>query len=360
MPGGTETPVSGRPYAGAPWQLVALEPFEAEIPAVEEIPTLEVTAPEAEVAPVKAAPSPPEAAAPQSADEVTARLVDEVRSLPSKIELPSRLFSLVADRLGITKGALMLFDHGREVYAPWAFVGYDPTTHRRLRIPGPTVEATAAVANREPMAVTDAAGLAQFQQFFSTREFGGIEHLLLAPLSTGGKLHAFFLVTEATPPFEPEALLGCLGRVAAAAAPAVQEVRERLPGALLPQASPAEAEAAIDRQLAASVAAGSHYLVFQVSLADWEGRLLATLRNLDPFRLEQDLRAVVSNFVSGAGVAVHLGGARFIAAVRGLAAADLDLFSHQLAALLGTLFGELEPSPADVVLGEPRPFPPEQ
>ena len=78
---------------------------------------------------------------------------------------------------------------------------------------------------------------------------------------------------------------------------------------------------------------------------------------LDPFRLEEDLRGVVAAFAADIGRAVHLGRLRFLVAVRDLATADTDLFVHQLATLLATLFHATGFEPADVEAGPARAFP---
>jgi hypothetical protein len=54
---------------------------------------------------------------------------------------------------------------------------------------------------------------------------------------------------------------------------------------------------------------------------------------------------------------VHLGRLRFLVAVRDLSATDTDLFVHQLASLLGTLFHATAFEPADAQVGAARTFP---
>jgi hypothetical protein len=77
----------------------------------------------------------------------------------------------------------------------------------------------------------------------------------------------------------------------------------------------------------------------------------------DPFRLEEDLRSVVSGFTADLGRAVHLGRLRFLVAVRDLSVADTDLFVHQLASLLGSLFHATSFEPTDAEVGTARTFP---
>ncbi len=77
----------------------------------------------------------------------------------------------------------------------------------------------------------------------------------------------------------------------------------------------------------------------------------------DPFRLEEDLRGAVSVFTADLGRAVHLGRLRFLVAVRDLGPADTDLFAHQLASLLASLFHATGFEPADAEIGEARTFP---
>ena len=78
----------------------------------------------AEIVPAVAPPAPADASS----------ILAALRALPDDVELPSRLFTVLKDALGIARGALLLYDPLRMVYAPWASCGLDQTTLHRMRI----------------------------------------------------------------------------------------------------------------------------------------------------------------------------------------------------------------------------------
>jgi len=304
----------------------------------------------------RAAPPAPAPAADPAA--FASALAGEVASLESTIDLPSRLFGLLRDRLGIAKGALLLHDGLRRVFAPWAAAGYDAATLRRLRIP-PEEAALAGLAGIGPLEVSEAKAVADLRRFFSSRESGGFDRLLLAPFAAGDRLVGVLLVSQIAPPVPAGApLADCLARAAAAALPALQRLRDViLRGERAGPASAPEAREDLARFLAAHPRGTAPLTVFPLSLERCRTRVMAANPWLDPFRLEEDLRGVVAAFAADIGRAVHLGRLRFLVAVRDLAAADTDLFVHQLATLLATLFHATGFEPADVEAGRARAFP---
>ena len=139
-----------------------------EEPSTEPLPFQTVTeAPTATEAPAAEPIAPAEAIV--DPQKLTLDILGSLKSLPDGVELPSQLFSLLIARLGIQKGALLLFDPLRMVYAPWASRGYDPTTTHRMRISLGASESWNALANGSPMLLTDPPALAAYQPYFSSR-----------------------------------------------------------------------------------------------------------------------------------------------------------------------------------------------
>jgi hypothetical protein len=292
------------------------------------------------------------------AEAFAGELADEVSALESTIDLPSRLFGLLRNRLGIRKGALLLLDSAREVFAPWAADGYDAATLRRLRIP-PGVTFLAPLLGGAPVEISDPASVADARRFFSSREWGGLDRLLLAPFAARDRLLGALIVSEISPPVAAgKPLADCLERATAAAVPALQRLRDdvlRQPRSA--PASPREAREELTRFLAAHPRGTPPFTVFPLSLERCRKRVAAANPWFDPFRLEEDLRDVVSSFTADLGRAVHLGRLRFLVAVRDLGPADTGLYAHQLASLLGSLFHAIAFEPADAEVGAAQTFP---
>ncbi len=318
--------------------------------APEELPT---------AAPASRAPGPVEriVPAPPATDPaaIAAEVVEAAAALDATLDLPSRLFALLKERLGIAKGALLLLDAARGVFAPWAACGYDQATLRRLRVPAEE-PALAGLAGGSAIEVKDPKPVGELRRFFSSRESGSIERLILAPLAADGRLAGLVVVTDPAP--GAAGFAGVLTRAASAAVPALVRLRDEI---LRPvrgaPASPREAREDLTRFLAAHPRGAEPFTVFPLSLERCRKRVIAANPWLDPFRLEEDLRTVVSGFAADQGRAVHLGRLRFLVAVRDLGTSDTDLFAHQLAALLGSLFHATAFEPADAEIGAARGFP---
>ncbi len=201
-------------------------------------------------------------------------IVAAIQALPDGVELPSHLFTVLTARLSVQKGALLLFDPIRLVYAPWASQGYDQTTLHRMRIPLGANGTFNELANGSPVIVEGTSALAAYEQYFSAREFSTLSRILLTPFIAAEKLIGVLLFTALKPPFEGDAqLLPCLKSIADAGSPRVQKAREkklRRVGAqgMRPGASPEEE---VGRYISSFGSAGTRILF----LRPFAGAILA-------------------------------------------------------------------------------------
>ncbi len=282
--------------------------------------------------------------APGAADP-TDGIISAVFGVPQSIEHPSAAFGILKERLSLRKGALLLYDPLRMVYAPWAGVGYDTTTLHRLRIPLGAGESFNAAANGRPIIVSGTAELAHYAMYFSSREFALVQWLILVPFISGEKLIAILMISMADPPYpDQERFLMGLERIAGAASPAFQKAREerlRL-GESAEAAPPRTLEAELTRFLSAKHAAGRKILFFSLSFDSLERKVLAAIPFLDSFRLQEDLRHFLQLFTADTGRLAPAGKCTYVFGIFDLEKHNLDLFLHQLRAYLYGLFGGLD------------------
>jgi hypothetical protein len=306
---------------------------------------IETAARSAEPEPV---PGPPAAPAPHTGsarrfEDVVEEVLTAIASLRDGIELPSRLFTTLTALLGVRKGALLLYDPVRLVYAPWAVRGYDQTTLHRMRIPLGANETWNALANGRPLALSDSPSLAPFQQYFSSREFASVRRLVLAPFIAEDKLIAVFLLTEIDSPFaSDDQLSDCLARVAEAGAPRVHEARAAQmaasgPGGAKPEVLTLKDEPS--RFLSSIGKAGTTVLLLSLSLEDYAKSVLSSHEHLDPFRLHEDLLYFLGSFLADVGKALSVRQGRYVVALPDFNPSGIDIFSHQLSMFLHGLFG---------------------
>jgi hypothetical protein len=291
-----------------------------------------------------------------SATEILAAL----RALPDGVELPSRVFSVLKESLGISRGALLLYDPVRMVYAPWASCGFDQTTLHRLRISLGALGSFNALGNGRPVPVEGGPALAEYQRFFSSREFSSLSRLVLSPFIAEEKLVGALLVAEAAPPFaDKDRLVACLEEVCRAASPAMRRARSetmKAQGAALPRPdTPLEEQVA--RLVSSPRSGGGRFLFFSVQLEAFERQVLDAHPYLDPFRLREDIRYFVGAFASDLGAAFPLAGGGFLIGLQGAEVRGLDLLAHQLGSFLSSLFGSYNGRGAEVTVQRSRMFP---
>ena len=279
-------------------------------------------------------------------EDVLEEVLGAIASLRGGVELPSRLFTVLTTLLGVHKGALLLYDPVRLVYAPWAVRGYDQTTLHHMRIPLGANDAWNALANGLPLFLTGAPSLASFQQYFSAREFASISRLVLVPFIAEDKLIAVLLLTEIDSPLAgDDELSACLARAAEAGTPRVHEARAAQIAASGPAGVPPDVFTLKDEpgQFLSSLGISRKtVLLLSLSLEDYAKSVLSAHEHLDPFRLHEDLLYFLGLFLSDVGKVLSVRQARFTIALPEFDPSGLDLFSHQLSMFLRGLFGRHE------------------
>jgi hypothetical protein len=276
-------------------------------------------------------------------EDVLEEVLAAIASLRGGVELPSRLFTVLTTLLGVRKGALLLYDPVRLVYAPWAVRGYDQTTLHRMRIPLGANGAWNALANGLPLSLAGAPSLALFQQYFSAHEFAFVSRLILVPFIAEDKLVAVLLLTEIESPLaSDDELSACLARAAEAGAPRVHEARAAQIAASGPAGARPDVLTLKDEpgQFLSSLGTSSRTVILlSLSMEDYAKSVLAAHEHLDPFRLHEDLLYFLGSFLSDIGKILSVRQGRFTIALPEFDPSGLDLFSHQLSMFLHGLFG---------------------
>ncbi len=290
-------------------------------------------------------------------DELALEVEGAFRNLPTDVELPSRMFSVLKEALGIRRGALLLYDPIRLVYAPWASCGHDPTTLHRLRIPLGANETFNALSDGKPVLIEGQAALAPFQSFFSTREFGLLSRLVLSPLVAEERPAGVLLLAEVEAPVAGDSdLLELLSQICRMAAPLVQQARGRVMQRTEARGTRAGMSSGQTLSSFLTSTGGSSVTAFaSVSLEAYASGVIASHPYLDPFRLQQDLGYFLGVFLSDAGVSVAVKPGLYVVGLRNFPAVDLDLFAHQLFLFLKGLFGNGGSGEVRIVKSTPWP-----
>ncbi len=282
----------------------------------------------------------------ESTDDIALLIARDAKALSDGVELPSRLFTTLRKRLSIMKGALLLYDPVRMEYAPWASHGFDQTTLHRMRIPLGANETFNALANGEPLDVSNPDQRAAFQRFFSSREFATLERMILSPYIWEDSLVGVLLVTEIRPPFpDTRQLLSRLKDISASIAPLLQKARGFLMKWSQAKASrpPSTPEEQVGRILASPAVQGKKLLFLSLDLAAYVRGIAAAHEDLDLFRLREDLRSLLDAFLADLGVAIMLPAGAILVCLQDVQRDDIPLFLHQLRYFLVSHFAGEQP-----------------
>ena len=276
-----------------------------------------------------------------SESQLARDLVEESKALSDGVELPSLIFATLRKRLSLVKSALLLYDPVRLEYAPWASHGFDQTTLHRMRIPLGANETFNALANGDPLDLSNPEQRAAFQRFFSSREFALLERLILCPYIFEDTLVGVLLITEAHHPFaSTAAFLSCLKDIAADVASLLQMSRGFLTKLSQARAThpPATPEEQVRRLLESGRTRGKKMLLLSLNLGAYIREVASGYPDLDLFRLREDVRSLLDAFLADLGVAIMLPAGSLLVCLQSAGRDDIPLFLHQLRYFLSSRF----------------------
>lgn len=267
------------------------------------------------------------------------RRIEEIRA---SAEAPVRFFSEYARAAGLNKGALLLYDSERELYAPWAITGFDVTTTHKLRIPLFTVNdhfspLTAFRGNREK---------AEFlRDYFSVREFDSIEELLVIPFHRNDSVIGLLLIAEARCSYDDQVdfLLSKLDVLSSF----MYESRELFytkPAGTVYSHDQAydETEALIEKTRREQ----NNLLVIKLDIQSIIEHLSSRLDRADSYRLRKDVLSLISSMVRGSGKVIHSTDSHAILLIETKSLTQGRLLLHQIYNRLNGFFSLNEALPA--------------
>jgi hypothetical protein len=278
-------------------------------------------------------------------EQIGQEVLSALTRLRRGFESPARLFDLLAEELGFSRAALLLYDPLRMVYAPWAGRGYDKTTVQRLRIPLGYNSTFDRLADGETLRLSEASELEQLRSFFSFREFSSLKHALLIPLMHVRKLIALLLITEQKPgPWGSDPTF--YDSIAERSAELLYEARERHLEALTQDPSyletfreellvrPSALRDLILRRAAEAAANQTPLLAIRLTLQEVVGAVLKSVQGFESFRLREDISGIVMAIFSSVGTVARLDGDHLLVLVCTADPPDLETLTRHLESVL--------------------------
>ncbi|MCF7928588.1 MAG: hypothetical protein K9L68_06415 [Spirochaetales bacterium] len=238
-------------------------------------------------------------------------------------------------------------DKTYSIFAPWAVQGLDQTTRHRLRIPTDFLERFCYSPDYSDTTVCllQHEDLKPFRLYFSTREFGLTNRLLLVPFRGENSLYGVLFVTDAQ--FlnaEEERVREVFKQIQETVQPHFYEYRQKLldqldTGPILP---PHDLFDITREAVNTAQSDNSRAALLLISLAGIVQTILSTSPEADQYRVQSDILQVLKTITAEVGTIVRTDSENLVLILLGEPSKDIDLMMHQIRNSLQNLFSELD------------------
>lgn len=277
---------------------------------------------------------------PQSGKNISInKLLEEIGTLPSTIELPGMLFSILKKYLSVNKGMFLLPERKSADFKPWASCGYDTTTLHRFKFPADSAQKLAENAE-DPVHFLTPTDIKALEPFFSSREYSLIEEGVLTIFFYSGTIIGLYLVTDITGFDTRRDTIGViLSVVEELCSPLLWESRHNRMDSAVPLSDQRE------ENIQSIIEIGDNKMIYG-SIADFSTFIDAEKQanqSLDEYRLNQDVAAVLGKMCSPVWSCYLLPDKRFL--ILSENPYDSQAIKLQIKNAFYILFGELSKKP---------------
>ena len=274
-------------------------------------------------------------------EKTDSSVLSRLKKLKAGIETPGRVFSLLKEEISFEKGSLLLEDTALSTYIPWALTGYDKTTAHRLRFPTELLESLFVEETLSPK-ILDKIDTVNLKQYFSIREYGLLERILLHPFSHDGIMVGFLLIAETNNTPNLEELRFTLHELSPHISTILyksrKEILHNIPSVSGKKDNNSVKE--IVEELKLYREKGKHTLLLTFSIDKAVQLLHDKIKDADPFRFRQDIYAILSTMISDSGGVWRINSGTLLLLFSGTAIHDEKLIIHQLTVSMNDLFQE--------------------
>ena len=271
-------------------------------------------------------------------------LKQDISKIEESIETPAFLFSLIRNRLSISKGAILLYDPLKMVFAPWASCGYDETTMHRLRIPLGFSESFNEMAEGNTIVLDESEKLKPYKSFFSNREFNLLSKLIICPIVIKNKLLSILIVSEANETKDTLSLKDILDNISSVLAEKIYNAREKKMK-LLKKIEPElldSLEKAIDKHITYALEKNNNPALVLISFNDFIKQTSSETNILiDLYRISEDATKILRSLFYSMGSVFELESGSYIVSIFKIKKPDFDLIFDQTSNVLKQFFASL-------------------
>ncbi len=256
------------------------------------------------------------------------RMIEET---PEGIETPIAVFSKLKEFLSIKKGAILLYDPLRMVFAPWASVGYDKTTLHRMRIPIGFSESFNSITGGNITTLHE--NLDEYRKFFSNREFNLINRLIFVPFIFNEKLIALLLIQEVREGITEENLISMFKELSPIISQKIYNAREKK-FKLLKVMQPEEFESIrekIQSDIKRAQTNEKKVIALLLSLENVTGTLpKEIIAHSDQYRISEDIEKILKSLFYSTGRVFKLNNFNYLIDIFNIREPDMELILDQL------------------------------
>lgn len=252
----------------------------------------------------------------------------------------------------VNKGALLLYESERELFAPWAMIGLDPTSTRKLRIPHSTV-------HKHFFPLHPFRGSIQEVEFlrdhFSVRQFDALEEILIVPFYHKETVIGLLMIADASVSLneQEEFLLSTLEELSNFMYKSRESFYTKPSGTLHRSEESLEVT---DNLIKKAQKEDKNLILIKLETTRIVEHLLYCLDKADPYRLRQDILRIISSMAGENGRVIYSEYSHCILLIEAKSLTRGKILLHQIYNSLNSYFA-LEDSPLPQISSVERHYP---
>jgi hypothetical protein len=265
-------------------------------------------------------------------------VITKISELKEGVETPGQIYTLLKEELSIQKGAFLVQETQSEMFMPWALTGYDKTTSHRLRIPRSVVLPMFTGDSPSCLYINSEDSMAFLRPFFSIREFGLLEKVILCPFFFKQEILGFLLISD-SPILEDdskERALSFIYNLAKAASPVLYHTREKKLERLSLHQPAVKSDIAGELIKIFKMSKNEHkeMILILFSVQEAARQIQQHVADAELFRIQHDLTGILTSMLCDAGGVLALNESTLLLIVSGKSMRDETLLIHQISLAL--------------------------
>lgn len=264
------------------------------------------------------------------------KMINSLNAEAKGLDFPSTLFSRIVKEFQITKGALLLPQEDSP-FVPWAEIGFDRTTSRRIRIPDSLL---INIKNSDTYQYLElnSSEIEQMKEYLSFREYSVTKSVIIAPLFSNNSLLALLVISESevfkqTASFKQHTFKKLSDKAGLLLANKRDSIINKLESISADGDTPSESiqKYIIDSSI-------ESFFLLSFSISDYISSITEKDSNALAFRIKQDILRLVKTLISDKGDVFNGGVHSILIILKADRIEEVEMFVHQIKLSLSFFF----------------------